>query len=190
MTKTQESARTLMPRAARVFSDRVHGVPANQWTGSTPCTEWTVRDLVNHLASEHLWAPHILGGETIEQVGDRYDGDVLGTDPVATWDAAIADSLAAWARTSDDAQVHLSFGDTSAEEYAEQMLFDLAVHAWDLARGAGLDERLDPVVVRHVWAYASEAVPQWQGTPMMAPPVPIKSDDQQDKLIALTGRRP
>lgn len=190
MTMTQGSARTLIPAAAREFGARVHGVPPDGWTAPTPCTEWSVRDLVNHLVGEHLWAPHLLRGETVEQVGDRYDGDVLGEDPVAAWDAAVTASLAAWEAAKDDDTVHLSFGDTSAEEYAEQMLTDLVVHAWDLARGAGLDDRLDPRAVRHVWEYASVRVPQWEGSSMLAPPVRTASDDIQDQLIALVGRRP
>jgi uncharacterized protein (TIGR03086 family) len=186
----QESARSLIPRAAQDFGDRVHDVPPDGWGAPTPCTEWCVRDLLNHMVSEHLWAPHLLSGETVEQVGDRYDGDVLGNEPVAAWDAAIAASLAAWEEVPDDATVHLSFGDTSADEYAEQMLTDLAVHAWDLARGAGLEARLDPDVVRHVWGYASVRVPEWQGSSMLAPPVRTQSNDLQDQLIALVGRHP
>ena len=31
---------------------------------------------------------HLLRGDTLDAVGDRYDGDVLGSDPVQTWDKA------------------------------------------------------------------------------------------------------
>ena len=40
--------------------------------------------------------------------------------------------------------VHVSFGWLPVGEYAVQMLVDLTVHEWDLARGAGLDEQVDP----------------------------------------------
>jgi uncharacterized protein (TIGR03086 family) len=190
MVTSQSSARTLMPRAAEVFGDHVHRVADDRWKAPTPCTEWSVHDLVNHVVAEHLWAPHLIDGQTIERVGDRYDGDVLGDDPVAAWDAAIAGSLAAWARAGDDEIVHLSMGEAPVSEYAEQMLFDLAVHAWDLAHGAGLPDRLDPGVVEHVWAYASQVVPQWQGSGIFARPVKVDSDDRQDQLIGLAGRHP
>lgn len=190
MVTTQSSARTLMPRAAEVFGARVHRVTDEQWKAPTPCTEWSVHDLVNHVVAEHLWAPHLIDGETIAKVGDRYDGDVLGDDPATAWDAAIAASLAAWARARDDEIVHLSMGEAPVSEYAEQMLFDLAVHAWDLARGAELDERLDPDVVEHVWAYASQVVPQWQGSGIFARSVKVASHDRQDQLIGLAGRHP
>ena len=187
---TKSSARALMRRAAQVFSDKVHGVGRDRWAADTPCAQWSVRDLVNHVTGEHLWAPHLLHGESVAQVGDRYDGDVLGDDPTKTWDTAIAGSLAAWSAASDDQVVHLSFGSAPASEYADQMLMDLAVHAWDLARGAGLPDRLDPEVVAHVWAYASDALPRWQGAGIFAAPVEVDRDDLQDRLIGLTGRDP
>jgi uncharacterized protein (TIGR03086 family) len=187
---TETSARTLMPIAAEEFGSRVHAVSADGWNAPTPCTEWSVRDLANHLVSEHLWAPHLLGGATIAEVGDRYDGDVLGGDPAGAWDAAIGPSLAAWAEVSDDALVQLSFGTAPVREYAEQMLSDLAIHSWDLARGAGVSDRLDQDLVAHVWSYAQQNVPLWQDIGIFAPPVEVDTDDPQDRLIALVGRQP
>lgn len=164
------------------------------WSAPTPCTDWSVRDVVNHVTGEHLWAPHLLRGETIEEVGDRYDGDVVGTDPVAAWDAAAAASIAAFAAANEDQTVHLSYADVPASEYAEQMLMDLAVHAWDLAKGAGLDDRLDPAAVEHVAGYvagfAAGTVDQWRSGGMLGPAVPVDSDDPQDRLIGFLGRRP
>ena len=191
MAKSQQSsiaARTLMPQAASMFGDRVHGVRDERWKAPTPCAEWSVHDLVQHVVAEHLWAPHLLRGERIGDVGDRYDHDVLGDDAAASWDAAIDASLAAWLQASDDQTVHLSLGDTPVSEYANQMLMDLTVHAWDLATGAGLDDRLDPEVVAYVWDYASEVVPKWQGTGIFARPVTVDTGDRQDELIGLTGR--
>jgi uncharacterized protein (TIGR03086 family) len=187
---TRPPARTLMPRAAQLFGDRVHGVPADLWTARTPCAEWTVHSLVNHVVAEHLWAPHLLRGETISDVGDRYDADVIGDEPASRWSAAIDASLAAWAQASDDQEVHLSMGKAPVAEYANQMLMDLTVHAWDLAQAAGLPDRLDPDVVEYVWEYAEQVIPQWQGTGIFAPPVKVTGNDRQDQLIGLTGRHP
>lgn len=184
------SARELLPLAAAGFGARVHAVPDDRWDASTPDEDWTVRDLVDHLVTEHLWAPELLRGATIEEIGSRFDGDVLGSDPVAAWDDAIEASLQAWASTPEDTLVHLSSGDQPAATYAEQMLLDLTTHAWDLARGAGLDERLDPKLVEHVYAYAQRSVDSWRGTGLFAEPVPVESDDLQDRMLGLMGRRP
>jgi uncharacterized protein (TIGR03086 family) len=181
----------LVPVAAEGFSWRVHAVPPERWGSATPDTEWSVRDLVDHVTSEHLWAPHLLRGETLEQVGDRYDGDVLGDDPAGAWDAAVAASCAAFAALPDAARpVHTSMGPIPASEYANQMLLDVVVHAWDLARGAGLDERLDATCVAHLLGWLRPQVDAWQGAGVFAAPVPTRSEDPQDQLIALTGRDP
>jgi uncharacterized protein (TIGR03086 family) len=181
---------TLLPAAAEEFGRRVHAVPPDAWDRATPCVDWSVRDVVNHVVGEHLWAPELLGGATMTDVGDRFDGDVLGDDPLAAWDPAIYRSLTAWAKVPADRPVHLSFGDTPAREYAEQMLVDLVVHAWDVSRGAGLDERMDPAAVRHALAYVEPHAAGLAASGLFAEPVPVSSDDPQDRLLGLLGRRP
>src|SRR5581483_10191843 len=63
----------LQERAAGEFGKRVDAVRDDQWSAPTPCNEWNVRALVNHIVYEDRWAPHLVRGETIEQVGTRYD---------------------------------------------------------------------------------------------------------------------
>ena len=111
-----------------------------------------MRALVNHVVGEQRWAPHLLAGETIEKVGDRYDGDLLGDDLHATWSDAVGPAVAAFAEPGAlDRTVHLSYGDEAAREYATQMLTDLAIHGWDLARATGGDEYIDPEVAQLLW---------------------------------------
>lgn len=186
------SPRALLTPAFEAFGSKVHAVPADAWSNPTPCTEWSVRDLVNHIVGEHLWVPHMLHGETIADVGDRYDGDVLGSDPVGAWDRARAESVAAWeALPSDDVTVHLSFGDVPAGEYAEQMLADLVVHGWDLARGAGLDDSFDnPAVVEHVLAYVEPQAKLWHDVGIFGEQIEVDSSDPGARLLGITGRRP
>lgn len=178
----------MVPEALRAFSERVHAVPDDAWARPTPCDRWSVRDLVNHLTAEHLWAHDLLRGSTVEQVGDDYDGDVLGPDPVAAWDRAAERSGEAWRAAAPDGTVNLSSGDAPVERYAEEMLLDLTVHAWDLARGAGLDERLPEQAVTHCLAYARRHAGDYVGSGLFAAPVPTDSADPQVQLLALLGR--
>src|SRR5688500_4871326 len=71
--------------ATRVY---VAGVREDQWSDSTPCEDWDVRTLVNHLVTGNEWAAELAAGTTIAEVGDRLDGDVLGDDPLAAYDAS------------------------------------------------------------------------------------------------------
>src|SRR5262249_30896405 len=54
----------------------VDSVGDGQWQMPTPCEGWDVRELVNHIVSGNFWAGELARGKTIEEVGDRLDGDV------------------------------------------------------------------------------------------------------------------
>ena len=82
-------------RAVAEFDARVRQIGDHQWQAATPDEDWAVRDLVNHLVSEDLWAPLLLAGSTNAEVGDRFEGDVLGAEPRAAWTAASAEAVRA-----------------------------------------------------------------------------------------------
>lgn len=182
------SSLPLIPNALNRIEARVHAVDGRRWNDSTPCTEWTVRDLVNHLVAEHLWVPHMLAGEPLEQVGDRYDGDVVGSDPVHAWDEAAERSLAAWKSTDLSGTARFSFGEAPLTMYADQILVDLTVHEWDLARGCGQPERLDPAAVDHSLAYARANAERMASLGIIAAPVRTTSTDPAVQLLSLLGR--
>lgn len=181
----------LYRRAVEEFGRRVHAVRADQWGCPTPCEDWDVRTLVNHLAAEQLWVPPLMAGKQVADVGSAFDGDVLGADPVAAWDAAAEAAVAAFAEPDAMTRpVHLSYADRPGEEYAREMMFDLVVHSWDLARGISADDNLDPALVEAVYG-ALDPDTDLSATGQYDEPVPVPADsDEQTKLIALTGRKP
>jgi uncharacterized protein (TIGR03086 family) len=136
---------TLYHRSVESFADRVNAVQEEQWGDPTPCSEWTVRDLTNHVTAENLWTAPLLEGATIEEVGDRFDGDVLGEDPIRSALTAARAAITSMAEQLPvGGTVHLSFGETPKEEYAMQLAADNLVHGWDLAAATGGDTRMDP----------------------------------------------
>ncbi|MEE1929643.1 TIGR03086 family metal-binding protein [Streptomyces sp. TRM 70351] len=179
-------------RSYEAFDQRVLRVEDEQWTAGTPCTEWTVRDVVNHVVSEHLWAPWLLRGATLAEVGDRFDGDVLGGDPKGAWARAAAASRPAFHRPAAlSGTVNTSGGPSPADAYAWQMTLDLAVHGWDVARGIGADEHMDQELARTLLERFGSQIPQWQGSGLFGPSVDVPgSASARDRLLALLGRRP
>jgi len=176
--------------AVAEFDARVRQIGGHQWQAPTPDEDWTVRDLVNHLVGEDLWAPLLLAGSTITEVGDRFDGDVLGAEPRAAWAAASATAVRAIeADGAMDRIVHLSFGDFPGREYALQLFADHLIHAWDLARAIGADERLDTGLVASCanWFDATEDAYRSAGAIAARPPVPGHAD-AQTVLLARFGR--
>ena len=173
------------------FADRVDRIGDDQWDAATTCGEWDVRALVNHVCNEQLWAPHLVDGETIDQVGDRYDGDVLGDDPPSAFRAAVHGSKAAFSRADLDAIVHLSFGDVPCRVYLEQMLTDAEVHGWDLAKAVGEPAELEPETASLLLPsmQAQEELIRQSG--VFGDPVAVdEGADDATKLLGLLGRDP
>ena len=112
----------------------VAAIDRGQFRDPTPCDDWDVETLLNHVVSGNLWAVPLVGGETIEQVGDRLDGDVLGGDFVAAYDRSAADAAAAFsAPGAMDAPCAVSYGPVPGRVYCGHRLIDVLVHGWDLA---------------------------------------------------------
>jgi uncharacterized protein (TIGR03086 family) len=178
--------------ALREFDRVVHLITGDQWAAPTPCSEWIVRDLVNHLVSEQLWVAHLLAGATLAEVGDRYDGDVLGDEPVGAWERAAAEAREAWTAPGVlERRVQLSFGETDGADYCWQMTFDRAVHAWDLATAIGAPQPIRPDVAEELLRTMRPQVEQWQGIGLFEAPVAVAEDaPAPDQLVALSGRQP
>jgi uncharacterized protein (TIGR03086 family) len=147
-----------------------------------------VRDLVNHVTSENLWTAPLMEGATIEEVGDRFEGDVLGEDPIASALAAAGSAITAVAaQLPQGGTVHLSFGDTPAEEYAMQLAADNLVHGWDLAVAIGGDHRMDPHLVHAVAHWFDDREELYRGGGAISARRPLSGDAQHD-LLARFGR--
>ena len=182
--------RKLHQRALDAFGEKVMAVQDGQWHDPTPCTEWDVRTLVNHLTSENLWMPPLFDGKTIADVGDALEGDLLGDDPKAAWQgSAQAAARSVNGRGAMERIVHLSFGDSPGEEYATQVFTDLVIHGWDLARGIGADERIEPELLEVTYEKMQPMVAAFKASGLYGPDVqPPPGADLQTRLLAMVGR--
>ena len=181
-------------RCGQRFAALVAGVGPGQWHDGTPCSQWDVRTLVHHLLYEQRWVPPLFEGLTIEQVGDRFEGDLMGEDASA-WPGLLASSIelahaAAAQPGALDRTVHLSFGDASGQEYVIQLTVDLAIHAWDLARATGQDDTLDRSVVTLMLPWAEANADFLTASGMFGSRIDAGPDAPDDvRLLGLLGRR-
>ncbi|MFI6170060.1 TIGR03086 family metal-binding protein [Nocardia sp. NPDC051052] len=147
MNATTTSIATLSPvwrdvlaESYRALANVVAGVRDYQWQLPTPCSAWTVTQVVQHAAGDQLAYAAALG----IGAGPAYDpfdpsGSVDGS-LTALVDAAIEQTAAAWATVADGTEAvptPLPHGALPTPVAAVMCALDAAVHAWDIAIGTG-----------------------------------------------------
>ncbi|HEX5492981.1 MAG TPA: TIGR03086 family metal-binding protein [Mycobacteriales bacterium] len=173
-------------RTVAGFATRLKNVPADLWSAPTPCTEWTVRDLVAHVIGTH-WRIDALrtGSEpvAVDPTGDLWAQWQSATDTIRE---AVGDE--AWAAAT---VVHRVMGEMPFESVVSGLLCtDLLGHTWDLARATGQDERLDPDAVAASMAFAVTAdEPMRRSGAFAAKIEPAPGADAQTRYLNFCGRR-
>lgn len=184
---------SLHSRSVGEFVRRLETV-GNRWDAVTPCGAWDVRALVNHVVAEDLWTVPMMEGASIDDIGDRFDGDVLGDDPVAVGRAAAeAATMATASAVVAGRVVHLSFGDTPADEYAYQLAADHVIHGWDLAVATGGDPEMEPELVESLAVWFAEREELYRGSGAVADRPEDEGKDEegpQGQLLRAFGREP
>ena len=187
---TSMDVATLHHRTVDHWQRALAAVGPDDWGRTTPCVGWNVHDLVNHVVGEELWTVPLLEGATIEDVGDSFEGDLLG-DPVTAARRASDAALAAVAAVDRYAplggNVHLSYGEEAVEEYVLQLSADHLVHGWDLAVAVGADTHLEPELVLVVSTWFKEREAMYRDAGAVGERVEL-SGDAQTALLAMFGR--
>ncbi len=173
------------------FTELVSQVRDDQWGDPTPCADWDVRTLVNHVLSEEKWIPPLLEGKTVAEVGaDAFEGDLLADDPTGNQAGAADEASAAADAVALDSVVHISFGDVPAQEYLNQMIAEHLIHGWDLATGIGADRGLDAQAVALVTPWWDNNEKAYRQYGAVADQVARTGSDAADQLLARFGRDP
>jgi uncharacterized protein (TIGR03086 family) len=172
------------------FARRLRLVGPGDWQRPTPCPDWDVRALVDHVVGANVRYRLLLAGAPTEQVEATRTVDHLGDDAVASF-TATADRVLAEFRQDGALEriTHHVLGDRTGGELLAMRILDAAVHSWDLARAIGADEELDGEVVAFLVSYTAEVTP---GPPSFAaadPDVHPHASPQERLLIRL-GRSP
>lgn len=167
----------------------VVGVGDDQWALPTPCGDWSVRELVNHIVAGNLWAAELATGRTIDEVGSRLDGDMLGADPVAAYDGSAEAAAAAFeAPGALDAPCAVSYGPVPGSVYAGHRLLDVLIHGWDVAAATGQSRDLDPRLVDGCWEVVRPQLAMLQSSGAFGEEVASADDSPQANLLAVLGR--
>jgi uncharacterized protein (TIGR03086 family) len=169
--------------AIEIFQDVLANVTQDQWSNSTPCAEWDVTALVDHVVTGNAW---------VQTVAGRQAAPV----PPGNARAAFAISAAAAhdvfnAPDGLDRTYDLPFGQVPGSVFVTMRTNDLFTHAWDLAKATGQSTDLDPEFAAGVLAANKDRVTDaLRGPGNMFGDIQPCADDRPvaDKAAAFLGR--
>ena len=131
-------------KAMQAADGVIRGIAPEQYAAPTPCDEWDVRELVNHLVFGNWMFARAAGGERV-RVDDDDLPDMVGDDPVTAFRQSADAAVAAWRTPGATEKVcHLPFADLPGPAAMRIHFKDVVVHTWDLARATGQAEELAP----------------------------------------------
>jgi uncharacterized protein (TIGR03086 family) len=121
--------------AAAAVRRVVDGVRDEQWGLPSPCAEWDVRGVLNHLVMGNLMAHAGVRGR--QPPKDR-SADYLGADPRAAFADSIVACRAAFAEPGVlEKVVRTPLGEQRGAFYVHMRINELLAHGWDIASATG-----------------------------------------------------
>jgi uncharacterized protein (TIGR03086 family) len=161
MTTTPADPLDLLARTLDQTGALIGRVRPDQGGLPTPCRSFDLRALVNHIVLDLRGFAAAAGGGAFE----RPDEDVIGEDWAGAYRRAADELLAAWREPGVlDRTVKLPFGEVPATWQLGQVISDLAVHGWDVAKASGQPTELDPEVGRYALDWGRQALqPRFRG---------------------------
>jgi len=175
-----------LARACALTGDLIDRIAPGQWTAPTPCTEWSVRDVVNHLVGTNLLFVAMFEGSPMPERG----ADRLGTDPAGAFrrSAAKVQAAAALPGVLERSQT-TPVGVATGAERLQWRIVDLLAHGWDLVQATGGAVELPEDLVEQALTFVRAELPGQPRAGRFGDPQPIRDDAPAiDRLAALTGR--
>ncbi|HEY2095457.1 MAG TPA: TIGR03086 family metal-binding protein [Pseudonocardia sp.] len=174
------------------FARLLRLVGPDDWRRPTPCSEWDVRALVNHVVGANVRYQLLLHRAPTEQVEAMRTVDHLGDDALASFVGTAERVVGCFHEDGALERIaHHATGDRTGRDLLSMRILDAAIHGWDLARALGADETLDDDVVAFLLAYTADLDlgPQQRAFALADADVPCNASPQ-DQLIHRLGRHP
>lgn len=178
-------------KASKWAGQIVHNVKRGELEASTPCDEWDVKELINHITA----GVKATGAAARDEDPDpkTFSKDHVGNNPVTAYAAERKQTVAALEETEDvlEQTFRTPFGESPAPAWLSIMGTDQLVHAWDLAKATGQDTTMPADLVEAAWATVDGKITDEQRGDFFKPAVAVPDGaPTQDKLLAYSGRNP
>lgn len=172
-----------------------------QWAWPTPCPEWDVRALVNHVVRGTMNCTALARGGNAAEFIAMFSADALGDDPAGAFAKASRECADVYTAPEVlDGILDFPLGPAKGKQVLAVRTADTLIHTWDLARSLRIDEVLDPGLVKWLGDGADAIFAGLAETPSSAktshrlfspPPAAHPGPESpQDQVLRHTGRDP
>ncbi|HYZ36225.1 MAG TPA: TIGR03086 family metal-binding protein [Pseudonocardiaceae bacterium] len=179
-------------RARSEFERRVSEVRSEHMALPTPCSEWTVRQLLAHVIGGDYAYIELLHGGSAEQAFFLPTNYEVGNYPLEQFQRSAAELIAAFSESGAlDRTVQHPIGELPAMRLLGMRVSEWTIHGWDLARPLDLDDSLDAELIESIYARMAPRVKTLAATGYFLPPAGLSDTAPvQDRLLDLLGRHP
>lgn len=165
----------------------ISNIRADQWSAPTPCTDWTVRRLVDHLIGMNRVFAALLADEPPPS---RPPAGHVEDDPVGAYRDSAAALRAAFGRPGVlERAYHGPLGSATGAERLQIRLYDLLAHGWDLAQATEQPFDLPDDLAEQSLAFARTQLTE-QARPGRFGPAQVVAEQAPaiERLVAFLGR--
>jgi uncharacterized protein (TIGR03086 family) len=194
MTASASSAWPILTASLEMLREAGAGVPASHLSDPTPCSEWTVTQVLQHAAGDQLaWAAAVGYGTGPEENPFDPSGKLTGS-VAELLGHAIQVATRAWAEVDASApavSTPLPQGDLPPDSAVSACALDAAIHGWDVAVATGQAAPLTAALAAQLMPVARaivEPLRQYGAYATALPPEP--GDDGPAQLLRYLGRNP
>lgn len=174
-------------------AERVANIKDDQLTDPSDCTDWSVRDLLNHVIGENFMFGKVAGGEELDRSQPPPDFVAMG-DLAGTFRASVDAAMAGW--TSEGAmerEMSFAFGTMPGKHALRAALLEAVVHGFDIAKSTGQDTSIPDELAGPILSGAKMTIPPGvrpPGLPFGPEITPPEDASLGDQLVAYLGRQP
>ena len=174
-------------RSLAAVAGLINAIRPDQWSGRTPCEQWDVHRVVEHLVGMNLVFAAMLAGEPPPERGRGLTREDL---PQAFSDSATS-LLDAFAEPGVLDQSYAGpLGNATGSDRLQIRLYDLLAHGWDLAVATERPANLPDDAARDALRFVRSQLTDDARTGRFAPPQPVPDGSCAiEHLVALLGRR-
>lgn len=183
----------LKPACERM-NEVLAGVADDQLSNPSPCVEYTVGDLIDHVDQVCRGSAAVARQDLDETVGAGTGPRALTLEP--RWRATVAQHVTAVGEAWDNAAAweggaNVPGSDLSNEMWGKITLTELVVHGWDIAKATGQPFDLPEYALEACLDHVASFVPNAPVPSLWGHPVNVALDATLlDRIVAITGRTP